>query len=485
MSRDPATLAYIAAIVWLFMMDRTRRPMTSAALWIPVIWWSILASRPITFWTSGGFVQYSSPSEYQEGSPLDAAVYLLLLCAGLVALYRRGVQLGSVFASNTALCVFMMYYLISVAWSEFPAVAVKRWVKDCGNIVVVLVVLTEADPKAAIRAVLARCAYLTIPTSVLLIKYWSEIGRYYDQWTWTPMYGGVTTDKNALGAIALLSALFLLWDLIFGRQAAAPTKPPQASASLQRRPPAPRRPGPPYAKPRPRKDTVYWGAQVVVFGMALWVLHMANSSNALVCFMLGAALILVLGASARGGKRLIRYMGSVVLLCGLVGFVLLNMSSFTDLVLGELGEDATLTGRTDLWADVLSNSGFTLFGAGYQSFWLGNFAQNMWEKYYFHPNQAHNGYIETYLNGGWISLLLLVGFLLRAAARLRSRLLQDDSVANLLFAFLVVALFYNVSEAVFNRMSPIWLATLLAGVSYVQTLPRTRTALQANTRVRT
>jgi exopolysaccharide production protein ExoQ len=474
MSRDPATLAYIAAIVWLFVMDRTRRPMTSAALWIPVIWWSILASRPITFWTSGGFVQYSSPGEYQEGSPLDAAVFLFLLCAGIVALYRRGVQFGSVFASNTALCVFMMYCLVSVAWSEFPAVAVKRWVKDCGNIVVVLVVLTEADPRAAIRAVLARCAYLTIPTSVLLIKYWSEIGRYYDQWTWTPMYGGVTTDKNALGAVAMLSALFLLWDLVYGRRATPPLEPP-----------APRRPGPPAAKARPRKDTVYWGAQVVVFGMALWLLHMANSSNALVCFMLGTAMILVLGISARGGKRLIRRMGSVALLCSLLGIVLLTSSSVTDLVLGELGEDATLTGRTDLWADVLSNSGFTLFGTGYQSFWLGSFAQYMWEKYYFHPNQAHNGYIETYLNGGWISLLLLVGYLLTAAARLRSRLLQDDAVANLLFAFLVVTLFYNISEAVFNRMSPVWLATLLAGVSYVQTHPRVHTALQANTRVRT
>ena len=49
--------------------------------------------------------------------------------------------------------------------------------------------------------------------------------------------------------------------------------------------------------------------------------------------------------------------------------------------------------------------------------WLGKRIQFLWDKYYFHPNQAHNGYIETYINLG---LLGLGAFLVQIIAGYRN-----------------------------------------------------------------
>jgi len=46
---------------------------------------------------------------------------------------------------NAPLVVFFLYCAASVFWSDFPIVAFKRWTKVLGNVVMVLVVLTEAD----------------------------------------------------------------------------------------------------------------------------------------------------------------------------------------------------------------------------------------------------------------------------------------------------------------------------------------------------
>ena len=70
-----------------------------------------------------------------------------------------------------------------MAWSEEPFVASKRWLKDFGNVVMVLVLLTEKNPLDAVRAVFVRCAYLLVPLSVLFVKYYVWLGKVYSSAT--------------------------------------------------------------------------------------------------------------------------------------------------------------------------------------------------------------------------------------------------------------------------------------------------------------
>jgi exopolysaccharide production protein ExoQ len=447
-----AIYLYVAFIAWFFIRDRKLRPMPSGALWVPLLWLLIIGTRPVSFWFNPG-LRPDSVEAYLEGSPLDAAGYLILLLLGIGILVRRRLNWAEVASANRWVAVFFLYCLISVLWSEYSFVALKRWVKDFGNVTMVLVILTETNIVAALRAMFVRYAYMVIPLSMMFIKYVPDIGRYYDPWSWQPMYRGVAGEKNALGATVAFGTLFLIWDLIDRartRRAAAEAK-ETGAAAIEAPPPM---------------NAFDIGGRVLLFGMAAWLLDKADSSNAQVCLALGSLLLFFFGRSMAGKQTLVRNLGWYSLLVlGAVMFVYL-VPGVLGFILSSMGEDPTLTGRVDLWADILAIKNSELFGAGYQSFWLSSEIDKLWAVYSFKPNQAHNGYIETYVNLGFIGLGLLLCFLLSAATRLRKRMLNREPVAVLYFALLVFVLFYNWSEAMFSNLTPAWFFTLLAAMTY-------------------
>src|SRR5208283_1428500 len=92
----------------------------------------------------------------------------------------------------------------------------KRWFCYFGTYLVILVVLTDRSPLEAIRTVLRRLAYILVPLSIVLDKYFIQLSRQYNVWTGAFTYVGATTSKNMLGLLCLVSGLYFLWD-IFAR----------------------------------------------------------------------------------------------------------------------------------------------------------------------------------------------------------------------------------------------------------------------------
>jgi O-antigen ligase len=127
-----------------------------------------------------------------------------------------------------------------------------------------------------------------------------------------------------------------------------------------------------------------------------------------------------------------------------------------------MGKDATLTGRTEIWRLVLNMSGSPVFGTGFESFWLGNRADKMWQLYYFHPTQAHNGYIEVYLELGWIGIILLAGIIVTGYRNAIAMLRWNPDGARIRMAFIAIGLVYNVTEAGFRMMTITWFFFLLS-----------------------
>jgi O-antigen ligase len=127
-----------------------------------------------------------------------------------------------------------------------------------------------------------------------------------------------------------------------------------------------------------------------------------------------------------------------------------------------MGRNTTLTGRTALWDELLRMTVDPWFGAGFESFWLGERAEKIWRIHWWHPNQAHNGYLEVYLNLGWTGVALL-GFLMVWGYRnVVGSLRRSPELGRLRLAFFVVAVIYNLTEAAFKVMNPIWIIFLLA-----------------------
>jgi exopolysaccharide production protein ExoQ len=425
-----AAAVYIVGIVWLFILDRRSDAKTSPALWIAVIWITIGASREVAQWFPGVGTGGQPSDVYLEGSPVDRAIYIALLGTALVVLINRGQQTGMFLSINGPILVFFLYGAISVAWSDFPFVAFKRWTKALGNVVMVLVVLTDPDQPAAIKRVFAHSAFLLIPTSVLLIKYFPDIGRGYDQWTGGAMYTGVSTSKNALAWDSLIFGLATLWRFLYEYQARKRTK---LNGSLI--------------------------AHGVVLGMALWLLQMAQSSAALGCFIIGSGIICL--AHFRWFVLRPIVMHSIVL--SIVSICVFGIIIDTSLGLVEAaGRDATLTDRTLLWADLLQMDINPLFGTGFESFWLGDRLKLIWSKYPFmRPNQAHNGYIETYLTLGWVGLTFLGLMMVWGYRNVVRSLQMDPEFGRLKLALFVVTVILNLTEATFKVMHPVWIIFLL------------------------
>ncbi len=169
MPRQLAAALFIGFIIWLFVRDRAQRPGVSGALWIPLMWLLVVGSRPVSQWFEGG-LEMETPDQYLKGSPFDMAIFLTLIVGGVLVLMQRRINWNQLVTNNPWLFLFFLYWLASVAWSDYPFVGLKRWIKDLGNLVMVLILFTEKDPVEAAKRFL-RCAFVLIPLSVLFIKY--------------------------------------------------------------------------------------------------------------------------------------------------------------------------------------------------------------------------------------------------------------------------------------------------------------------------
>jgi exopolysaccharide production protein ExoQ len=130
-----------------------------------------------------------------------------------------------------------------------------------------------------------------------------------------------------------------------------------------------------------------------------------------------------------------------------------------------VGRDPNLTGRTDIWNDVLHLDVNPLLGTGFESFWLGARAEYFWQKYPFHPNQAHNGYIDTYLNLGYIGLGLLIILMFAGLLNIADAFKRNLPFATLKLSFLLIAAVYNITEGAFKVMQPVYIAFLFSVVA--------------------
>jgi exopolysaccharide production protein ExoQ len=425
MSAGTATIAYGVLVLALFLMDRDRESQESWTLWLPVAWLTIGASRALSAWPP---VQATGLQADVEAGPLDVVVVTGLLMAGLIVLVSRGPLTGKVLRANGPLLVFFLYCVVSVLWSDDPFVAFKRWTKGLGNLVMVLIVLTHPDPLHAIKRFLARPAFLLLPLSVLLIKYYPQFGQEYGPFG-DRYYIGITTGKNGLGAACLIFGLAALWRLL---QALRDGDTSNRTGPLV--------------------------ANGVVLLIVLGLFAVIDSATSLACFLAGSGLLLATSVSEIARKPSMVHLFTAVLVFVAVAGVLFGATD----VVQTLGRESTLTGRTALWNDVLSMTVDPLFGAGFESFWLGGRLEQIWSRYWWHPNQAHNGYLEVFLNLGWTGVALLAFAMASGYRNVVRSLNRNPDVGGLKLAYFVVALLYNLTEAAFKVMHPVWIAFLLA-----------------------
>lgn len=422
------TVVCILFIVYLFWTDLRQPDSPSGALWAPLAWMFLAGSRWVSSWLNLG-PTFESASDYAEGSPVDRAVFFGLIVAGILILARRKIDWQRLLLNNLWVVLYLLYCLASIAWTDEPIILMKRWVKDLGNPIMALVILTERRPYEAVGAVLRRLAFLLLPLSVLFVRYYPELGRAYHA-DGSPMFTGVGHQKNDLGLMCLLAGIYLFWELLLRREKMYP------------------------AIARQHKIVA-----AVLAGMLAWLLHMSDSQTSFVC-LVAAVLLLLLGRTPFMARRPGRIIG--VLFCAVLAIWLLDeVLHVKEFALGLLGRNPTLTNRTDLWQTLGRFEVNSIVGAGFMSFWSGARLEEVWRLLGAGINQAHNGYFEQYLNLGYIGVAFIAAIVVSGLLRVRRQLSVDPAAGMLRLCFIVSAVLYNYTEASFYGMNNMWMLLLL------------------------
>jgi exopolysaccharide production protein ExoQ len=427
-----ALIITLGLIGYLFRRERRQAGNTSSALWLPTIWVTIIGSRFVSQWLETFGISLGGAS-LEDGSPIDALVFFCLIFGGANILAKRGITLPSLIRQNVWLAIFLGYCFVAILWSDFPFVALKRWIKILGHPIMALVILTERDVSLAVTTVMRRSAYILIPLSVIFIKYFPEMGRGFDGWTGAATNTGVTLNKNTLGADCLVFGLIYVWNVM----------------QLWRLP----------KMPSKTKEIVI---HVMFIAMICWLLWMADSKTSLMSLIAGLSIMFIL--SLRIVNR--RFFGTYVIMAAAVAFGAELLFGVYEGTLQLLGRSATLTDRTDIWREVLNIEINPVLGAGFESFWLGERYARLAEIFPFQPNQAHNGYLETYLNLGWIGVFALVGVIVSTYYKARRETLINFRYGQLRMGILFAFLLYNYTEAALKALHLVWFTFYLAALDY-------------------
>jgi hypothetical protein len=175
-----AALVYSIGILCLLWFTRDRNYVASKALMLPAIWLFLMSSRSITQWliilSTGHLPQLSQSDLYANGEPLDRVVLSVTILLALAVLVQRG-KLVPLLAANLPIVMFYLYTGVSVFWSDFPDITIRRWSRTIGLLLFTFVILSERNRDAAMRRVYAWTGFLLIPISMLWMKYYPALGR--------------------------------------------------------------------------------------------------------------------------------------------------------------------------------------------------------------------------------------------------------------------------------------------------------------------
>jgi exopolysaccharide production protein ExoQ len=307
--------------------------------------------------------------------------------------------------------VYLAFAAASVLWAFNPKISFTRFTQQAMIVTsIVLPAMLAAPTTDLLRGLLLWCF---APAAILNVPFVLENSPSIV--AVLKGYPGYFLGKNALGELSAIPFLLALHEMFY-----------------------------------PGRRRAYG---IVVFIVATWLLVWANSKTAF-----GLAFVVpVLAGLTLFIRNTTRMSPAIILLTIPLCFVLLSsVSNFgIERVSYMIYGDSSLTGRTVIWD--FANTEIArrpLLGWGYQSFWLaGPDAPSLVDApgWVSQMPDAHNGYVDTKLELGYVGLALLVCFIIATLHGIGRVADRDPARAWLVLSLVLYIIVYNCLESLWLR----------------------------------
>jgi O-antigen ligase len=426
----PPLLALSLGLALAFYMvhrDRAGRAGLSLALILPLLWYLVCATRPLGVWLTIWGVPLGG-GEAEEGSFLDRYYFASLMVAGLWVLSQRAFSWAQTISRSPWLLALIAFMALSIAWSAFPYISFKRYIKVVGSATMALVVLTDPRPAAALLTLLRYTLYLHLPLSIICNKYFRGIAVQFSWDGGSQMWQGLATSKNTLGQVAMLGFVYFLWEVY-----------------------------------RDWRVRGWRNPHVIYLLMAVWLLKGSEdgvSMTSVAVCVFASVTFLRLQHLHRQDKPIAPFARLVftatlglATLVYLHGIFLFSEDSLFGKVITSFGRDITLTDRTHIWAGAYDAARGSFFGGvGYGGFWIGREANIDWNaRMTWVLGQGHSGYVDTFLQIGSVGLILILGLIVSTFRRLLAAGQGDFDFFAFRLTLLLTITFINITETTFLR----------------------------------
>jgi exopolysaccharide production protein ExoQ len=220
---------------------------------------------------------------------------------------------------------------------------------------------------------------------------------------------GVFTHKNALGRYMDLSSIILMLSM--------------------------------------NSDYKFYWLRWIGLGSSVLLILLSTSKTALVILFTLIMLIPLLKSLRWNYSWKIPLLTSLILFIGSATTLLIDN---LDNILSALGRDATLSGRSDIWREVLwAINQRPWLGYGYEGFWHdGSGVEVIWNELKFQVSHAHNGVLDVLLQIGLVGTFLFVLTYFTACRKAIALLRKTESLEGLYpLVFLIFTILVNITES--------------------------------------
>lgn len=207
-----------------------------------------------------------------------------------------------------------------------------------------------------------------------------------------------------------------------------------------------------------------------LFGLVLAVLLvlLSTSKTSLLGMLIGFGVLFIGWFMRRGPVSSLSMLWSMIAVATALTIIALTNPDF---LFGLIGRDATLTGRTDIWAalfEVIDER--PLLGYGYGSFWSPGSDPALYVKELtqWDVPTAHNGWLETWLSVGLVGLVLFaVSFVLTLGRAFVTAFTHWNGF--FVLAFILQFFVFSLSESIILQQNSItWVMYMAVAAALVQ-----------------